>query len=332
MRIQNLFGRALAVAAIPALAFGMAGCSKSDDSGDMKKEDEKKAEDTSGDEGKKLDVFATTGYIADAVKNVAPEADVYTMVKPGGDPHTYQPKTEDTERMEKADVVLSNGLHMEALMLDQLEALGDKHLAVGEKALTDADLLPWPEEGPNGEKLHDPHIWNSPDNWQKVVTVIAEKLGEADKAKAEEYKKNAEEFNKKIADEAAKAKEKFDAIPEDKRFLVTGHDAFNYLGKTYGMEIEATDFVTSEANMSPDELNELAKKIVDHKVKVVFQDNLKNPQAIKSLQEAVKAAGGEVEVSDQELYADSLGDKAPVDTYLGVFEHNATAISEALSK
>ncbi|MDO5747653.1 MAG: metal ABC transporter substrate-binding protein [Actinomycetaceae bacterium] len=331
MRIRTLFGKALAVAAIPALALGMSGCAKDESKAGQDNKDtktEEKANDAKGG----LEVFATTGYIADAVKNIAPDADVYTMVKPGGDPHTYEPSTEDTEKMASADVVLSNGLHMEALMLDQLAALGDKHLAVGEKALSEADLLPWPEKGPNGEDLHDPHIWNSPDNWQKVVTVIAEKLGETDSANADAYKKNAEEFNKKIAAAKEEAKKKFDSIPEEKRYLVTGHDAFNYLGHTFGLDIEATDFVTSEANMSAEEINKLAEKIVEHKIKVVFQDNLKNPQAINSLKEAVGAKGGNVEVSDQKLFADSLGDEAPVDTYLGVFEHNANAISEALSK
>ena len=97
------------------------------------------------------------------------------------------------------------------------------------------------------------------------------------------------------------------------------------------MEIYATDFVSSESEMSAAEIDELAKTIADHKVPVIFQDNLKSPEAIKHLKQAVKAKGWEVEISDKELYADSLGESAPLDTYLGVFEHNANAIAEALS-
>ncbi|MDO4665818.1 MAG: zinc ABC transporter substrate-binding protein, partial [Actinomycetaceae bacterium] len=144
--------------------------------------------------------------------------------------------------------------------------------------------------------------------------------------------KNAEEYNKKIDAAKAEAGKMLEKIPADRRVLITGHDAFNYLGKTFNIEIHATDFVSSESEMSAKELDELAKLIADKKVPVIFQDNLKNPEAIKHLKDAVKAKGGNVEVSDKPLYADSLGEAAPVDTYLGVFEYNAKTISEALSK
>ena len=81
---------------------------------------------------------------------------------------------------------------------------------------------------------------------------------------------------------------------------------------------------------SPQEMSDLAKLIVDNKVPVIFQDNLANPQAITSLKEAVQAMDWQVEVSDEELFADSLGAEAGVDTYLGVFRHNARTVAEAL--
>ena len=114
------------------------------------------------------------------------------------------------------------------------------------------------------------------------------------------------------------------------RVLVTGHDAFNYLGKRYGLKVHATDFVSSEAELSASELQELVNTIVSAKVPAIFVDNLKNPQAVKSLREAVKAKGWDVRISDKELYADSLGEKAPVDTYLGVFQNNVDAITTEL--
>lgn len=120
-------------------------------------------------------------------------------------------------------------------------------------------------------------------------------------------------------------------IPKAQRVLVTGHDAFNYFGRTFDMEIKATDFVTSEANMSAAQLQELAGFIAEHKIPVILQDNLKNPQAVKSLEESVRAKGGRVKVSDTELYADSLGDKAPVDSYRGVLTSNAETIAAALT-
>lgn len=277
-----------------------------------------------------LKVFATTGYLGDAVKNLDPSAEVTVMVKPGGDPHTYQPSTQDIEKMQSSDIVFSNGLHMEAQMLKQLESLGDKHLAVGNK-IPQGQLLPWPERDEQGNALHDPHIWNSTAIWAQVVELMAEKLGKVRPDKAAEYSANAVSYVDKIKAADAHAKSELAKIPADRRILVTGHDAFNYFGRSYGLEIHATDFVSSDANLSAAELSELADLIAKHKVPVIFQDNLKNRQAIDALKEAVKSRGWHVEVSDTELFADSLGDQAEVDTYLGVLAHNVDAIVKALA-
>lgn len=280
--------------------------------------------------GDPLTVYATTGYLADAVANIAPDAVVTTMVGPGGDPHTYQPSTKDIETIQAADLVLWNGLHLEAQMLDQLESLGDRQLAVAEQ-LPHEMLLDWPETDDAGNALHDPHVWNSPEAWSLVVGYIADKLGEIDPAGAAAYQENAAAYQKQIKEAGDEAERLLANVPEP-RILITGHDAFNYFGQAYRLQVHATDFVSTEAALSPEELSELAKLIADNKVPVIFQDNQANPQAITSLREAVRALGWEVEISDQELFADSLGAEPGVDTYLGVFLHNARAVAEALAE
>ncbi|MEM6440730.1 MAG: zinc ABC transporter substrate-binding protein [Pseudomonadota bacterium] len=281
----------------------------------------------SGGEG--LSIYATTGYLADAIANVAPEADITTMVGPGGDPHTYQPSTQDIQIIQDADAVFWTGLHLEARMDDLLESLGDKQVAVGE-LLPEALLLDWPETDDDGNALHDPHVWNSPEAWSLIVGYVADKLSEIDPASAADYKANAAAYVAEIETAAAEAEALLAGIPPEARILITGHDAFNYFGATYDIEVYATDFVSSEAQMSPREMSELADLIVQSKVPVIFQDNLANPQAITSLKEAVAAQDWAVEISDKELFADSLGAEEGVDTYLGVFRHNARTVAEAL--
>ncbi|MEM1065661.1 MAG: metal ABC transporter substrate-binding protein [Pseudomonadota bacterium] len=277
-----------------------------------------------------LTVYATTGYLADAVANIAPDAEIITMVGPGGDPHTYQPSTQDIETIQNADAVVWTGLHLEARMDDLLESLGDKQIAAGE--LLPAELLlDWPETDDEGNELHDPHVWNSPEAWSLIVGYVADHLGEIDPENAETYQANAEAYVVEIESAAAEAEDMLATIPPEQRILITGHDAFNYFGSTYNIEVRATDFVSSEAQMSPREMSDLATFIAENKIPVIFQDNLANPQAITSLQEAVQALGWEVEVSDKELFADSLGSDAGVDTYLGVFRHNAQTVAAALS-
>ncbi|WIK58938.1 metal ABC transporter substrate-binding protein [Actinotignum urinale] len=284
---------------------------------------------SSADKKDAIKVVATTGYLGDAVKNIAPDADVTVLVGPGGDPHTQPLTTEDTQKIDKADVVVWTSHDMEHHMMAQLEKLGKKQIAAAE-AIPEADLLPWEEDGK--VEGHDPHVWNSPDNWQKVVTATAKKMGEIKPEKAKEYMKNAEAYNAKIKEAKEKAQKALSVIPKEKRVLITGHDAFNYLGKTFDIEIHATDFVSSESEMSAKELDELATLIAEKKVPVIFQDNLKNPEAINHLKEAVKAKGWQVEVSDKALFADSLGESAPTNTYLGALEYNCATIAQALGK
>lgn len=213
-------------------------------------------------------------------------------------------------------------------MIDQLESLGDRQLAVGEQLPEDL-LLAWPETDDEGNPLNDPHVWNSPEAWSIVVDSVADKLAEVDPGRGQEYQENADAYREEIAEAAQQAGDLLASVPAP-RILITGHDAFNYFGSTYDLDVYATDFVSTEAALSAQELSELADLIAENEVPVIFQDNQANPQAITSLQEAVRARGWEVEISQEELYADSLGADEEVDTYLEVFIHNATAVAEAL--
>ncbi|MFP7696670.1 metal ABC transporter substrate-binding protein [Trueperella sp. LYQ143] len=320
-----------ALCAIVTLALGaLVGCSGSENESSQQQTTSSSSHSTTGEVGSGVSVYATTGYLADAVANIAPGAEVTTMVGPGGDPHTYQPSTQDIEKIHNADLVFWNGLHLEAMMIDQLESLGDKQLAVGDQ-LPEKYLLPWPETDSHGKPLHDPHIWNNPEGWQLVVNMVADKFAEYDPDNAQAYQDNAKAYNAKIDALAKSSQEKLAAIPAEKRILITGHDAFNYFGKYFNLEVHATDFVSSEAKLDPAELSALADTIAKAKLPVIFQDNLANPQAIASLKEAVESRGWKVEISNAELYADSLGEAAPVNTYLGVLEHNVTTIAQALA-
>ena len=106
-----------------------------------------------------LTIVATTGYLGDAARNIAPDATVTVLVGPGGDPHTQELTTSDTQAIEQADVVLWTGHDMEHKMMDQLDQLGDKQVAAAE-AIPEDMLLPWEEDGK--VEGHDPHVWNSP--------------------------------------------------------------------------------------------------------------------------------------------------------------------------
>lgn len=281
------------------------------------------------DDGR-LVVHATTGHLADAVRHIAPEAYVATLVGPGGDPHSYQPSTRDISAIHSADLVLWIGLGLEAQMDDQLRSLGHRQLAVGEHLPTDL-LLALPGSDHRGRPLHDPHIWNSPQAWSLVVGQIADALSELDPGRANAYAENAADYQRRLQAVHVQAAELLaDVAPP--RMLVTGHDAFGYLGRTYDLDVRATDFISTEARLSARQLSRLASLVAENRVPVIFTDNQANPQAITSLKEAVHALGWQVRVADEQLHADSLGTDPGVDTHLGVLLHNARVIAEGLGE
>ncbi|MEO0773876.1 MAG: metal ABC transporter substrate-binding protein [Pseudomonadota bacterium] len=271
-----------------------------------------------------ITIYATTGYLGDAASKIAPNAEVITMVGPGGDPHTYQPSTKDIQAIQSADAVIWNGLYLEARMEDLLMSLGDQALATGE-VLPAAMLLPWEDD------LSDPHVWNSPVAWSVIVGAVADHLARIDPDNADSYIANAADYIAQIRAADAQATAMMSSVPEGS-VLITGHDAFEYFGDVYGLQVMATDFVSTEAEMSPAEMAELAQFIADNKIPVIFQDNQANPQAIISLQEAVEALGWNVTISGDALFADSLGAEDNVDEYIEVFLHNARAVSSALGE
>lgn len=275
---------------------------------------------------KVFDIVATTGYLADAIKQIDPEAKIKTLVPPGGDPHTQSLTTQDIQAINAADLVVWTSHDMEHQMMKQFDQLGEKQLPAAE-SIPEKDLLDWTEDGQ--VEGHDPHVWNSPDNWIYVVNAIADKLSAMKKSEADSFKVNAARYVGEIEKMRDEAKAKVNAVPKENRILVSGHDAFNYLGRDFGIEIHATDFVSSESEKSASELSEMASLIAEKKVPTIFIDNTTNPEVVKSLQDSVKAKGWDVKISNQELYADTLSSEAPTDTYIGAFRYNIDAIVNA---
>ena len=293
--------------------------------------------DESGN-AEELKVFATTGFIADAVHNIAPDANVTTLVGPGGDPHHYQPSTKQIQKMLGSDVVLWNGLYLEAQMIDQLQGLGEKQMAVAD-AIGRDELIANSEDPASGTggvdrdnatAAYDPHIWNSPSLWRQTIEPIADRLAELRPEKADEYASNVREYIRQIDDAARQAQDAVSGIPVEDRVIVTGHDAFGYLGRDLDIDVHATDFIAADAQVSANQLSGLADMIVDERIRTIFLDNQSNPQAISSLREAVQARGGTVSISPDALYADSLGTEAEMATYTGAYRHNVDAMAGAM--
>jgi ABC-type Zn uptake system ZnuABC Zn-binding protein ZnuA len=282
--------------------------------------------------GGKIKVVATTTIIGDLVQNVAGDKVALTVIlKPGIDPHEYEPTANDSKALADAQIIFANGAGLEEWLEKTISSSGTKAVQV---TVTDnIKLLEGEEEGhKEGEKKEeahasDPHVWQSPDNAKIMVDNIVAGLAKVDAAGKSTYEANAKTYKTKIDETSAEMKKLLDQVPADRRKLVTNHDAFQYFANQFKYTIVGTVFSTLDTTSEPSakDLTELVTKIKTEKVPAVFTENTTNPKLAEQIS---KEAGVKVVTN---LYTDSLGTPgSDGDTYLKMLLSNAKSISTAL--
>ncbi len=280
-----------------------------------------------------LTVLATTQQIADVVENVAGDAvELFTLLGPGIDPHTYVATESDISTFTDADVILYNGHHLEAQLeriFDQLAGEEGKTVVAVAEQLAETSLLSWePEAGlPN-----DPHVWNDVRLWKDVVGVVGETLVAADPANAQTYQANAEVYTAELDALHQYILEQVEQIPQEQRVLVTAHDAFGYLGRAYGLAVEAVQGLSTATEAGTGDVQALAEIVAEREVPAIFIETTISPRTIEAVQAAVRAETGREVTIGGELYSDAMGDPGtPEGTYVGMMRHNIDTIVSALS-
>ncbi|MGQ9928090.1 MAG: metal ABC transporter solute-binding protein, Zn/Mn family [Chloroflexaceae bacterium] len=280
-----------------------------------------------------LNVVVTTGQIADAVANIAQDKVALTsLLGPGIDPHTYVPTESDVRSLQNADVIFYNGLMLEAQMTRILEQIGQRGnaqvVALGDQ-LDPLTLLSWdPEAG----LPYDPHIWNDVRLWTRVIYTIRDTLIAMDPANAATYEANTTSYAAQLEALHIYTLEQVARIPQERRVLVTAHDAFNYYGRAYGLQVEAIQGISTASEASAADIQTLVNMIISREVPAIFVESTISPRTIEAVQAAVRARGHEVRVGG-ELFSDALGAAGtPAGTYLGMMRHNIDTIVAALTQ
>ena len=292
----------------------------------------------------KLKVVATFTVLGDMVKNVGGEhVTLTTLVGPDGDAHVYEPTPADARALAQADLVLVNGLGFEGWIDRLVKASGYKGPVVVASegiALLRAeedhghgrgDASVSAEKSEKDEHHHegefDPHGWQDLANGRIYVANVAHALAAADTAHANDYRRRAEAYDRELVTLDRDIRGRLDAVPAERRKVITSHDAFRYFGRAYGIEFHAPVGLSTEDEPSAGEVAALIRQIRDEGIHTLFVDNITDPRLVQQLaREAEAVVGGT-------LYADSLsGATDPAPTYLDMFRHNASELVKAFTK
>lgn len=287
---------------------------------------------TIGDgQNQRINIVATTGMIADMVSVIGGDnVQVRGLMGPGVDPHLYKASAGDVALLSKADLIFYNGLHLEGKMteiFEQMTKRGINTVAVSD-GVNRGDLLAPPEFKGN----YDPHIWFNVDLWSDTVGTVTAALIEIDSQNAGEYNKNAEAYLKQLSDLDQYVHQKADSLPQDKRVLITAHDAFNYFGRGYGFEVKGLQGISTESEAGTADVQSLAAIIVERRIPAIFVETSVPPRYIEAVQAAVKSRGFNVRVGG-ELFSDAMGNPGtPEGNYIGMVRHNINTIVNALGQ
>jgi len=279
-----------------------------------------------------LRVVCTTGYVADLARKVGgPHVSVETLMGPGVDPHLYKARLSDKWKLNAADVVFYNGLHLEGRLGGLLEKRAERMPVF---AVTE-DLLqrqPHRLRSLHGGRGYDPHVWFDVMLWAQCARCVARRLAEVDPARAEQYRAGAEAYIEQLARLDAWVRRQLENIPPEQRVLVTAHDAFGYFGRAYDVEVRSLQGLSTADEAALENVNQLVDMLVRRKVGAVFIESSVPAKNIRALVEGCAARGHRVEIGG-ELYSDALGPPGTSEeTYVGTVRYNVTTIVTALSR
>ncbi len=286
-----------------------------------------------------LKVVATSSVLCDLTKTIAANTiDLTCLVKAGTDPHVYEPTPADRKAIEDAQLVLYSGYDFEPSLIKLIEASSNSatKVAVGEAAVPKP--LMGEHEDEHGEEhtegeTHaegeepDPHIWHDAKNGVQMVKVIQNNLAKVAPENTDLYTKNAQALTAELTQIDSWIKSQIATIPSASRKLVTTHDALGYYSAAYSIPVEgALQGISTEEKPTAARVRELTEEIKADRVPTIFAEVSANPKLIETV-----AKEANVKLSDQELFADGLGEPGTEgDTYSKMLIANTKAIVEGL--
>ena len=272
-------------------------------------------------------IVCTTGMIADVVRNIVGEhAEVSALIPTGVDPHLYKPTRKNVLALSDAQLIFYNGVYLEGKMIATLETMAQADKVVVPLAERAVESAVYIAEGHET----DPHLWMDVALWNQVAATIAQTLCEYDPTHVVDFETNLDSYARKLRGLDAYAKAAFASIPTDQRVLVTAHDAFNYMGRAYNLEVKGIQGLSTESEAGLQDLENLVSFIVERQLPAVFVESSVADKNVRALVEGAQAQGHQVVIGGT-LFSDAMGPEGTYEgTYVGMIDHNVSTIVRAL--
>lgn len=283
-----------------------------------------------------LSIVTTTTQATDVAMILTEGADgveVIGLMGAGVDPHLYQPTESDIAAMNEADVVIYNGLNLEGQFDTVFNALGEQGvsiLALGQPVKEAGFIVGGFELSEELSNVDDPHFWFDPRNWEISVSAVADELIALDPTNADIYAANAEAYIEQLQTLFAWADEGMNSVSTTQRYLVTSHDAFQYMGAAFGWRVFGIQGLSTEDEAGVGDVQGTVDFVIDNEIPVLFVESSIPPDTIQAVVEAVEAAGGTVRIGVRELYSDAMGDPETFGgTFVGMIAENVYTILQS---
>jgi manganese/zinc/iron transport system substrate-binding protein len=288
----------------------------------------------------RIKVVATVAMVADLVKAVGDdEVDVIVLIKGDLDPHSYQLVKGDDEKLVRADLIIASGMGLEhGPTLQSYLKESPKAYVLGNEI-----LKKYPELALKVGGVVDPHIWMDLSLYAKTIPVIVEALSKARPEKATHFHDRGERLRQELLSAHEKAKAILHEVPENKRYLITSHDAFNYFTRAYLAEpdeiesgewqkrFDAPEGLAPDSQLSQKDIFDILQHLEKYHITVIFPESNVSSDSLRKIQQAAREKGLTISMGNPYLYGDAMGPPgSDGDTYIKMILHNAKTIAEDL--
>jgi len=242
-------------------------------------------------------------------------------------PHVYKATQGDLSRLNKADLIIYNGILLEGKMAEILEKLGRQKPVVAAAESIPTDMLLSAE---GYKDTYDPHVWFDVIRWKFVVAKVSEAIINLDSANNAFYRKNTQLYLAQLDSLDIYVKKKLMQILPEQRILVTAHDAFKYFGDAYAVRVEALQGISTVADFGLKDIANLIDLIIENNIKAIFIETSVSEKSINAVITGCGEKGHEVKIGGS-LYSDAMGEFGTKEgTYIGMFMKNVDTIVESL--